>query len=77
MLLPYLLDHPSQANPTEADGTRTPDLISAIDALSQLSYAPTRGKICRGAVKDYSRRIPACQTWGLGCHHGQIGGCFA
>jgi hypothetical protein len=27
-------------------GIRTPDLISAIDALSRLSYAPKHGKPC-------------------------------
>ena len=31
-------------------GTRTPDLISAIDALSRLSYAPRHGNNCGGSI---------------------------
>ncbi|MCW3018985.1 MAG: hypothetical protein JWN10_1293 [Solirubrobacterales bacterium] len=32
-----------------ARGTRTPDLLGAIQALSQLSYSPVRAQIERGA----------------------------
>jgi hypothetical protein len=43
-------------------GIRTPDLISAIDALSRLSYAPRHDRFCSGAVRNYSRRRCVCQT---------------
>ena len=34
--------HPSQAKDGGAEGIRTPDLVRARDALSQLSHCPTR-----------------------------------
>jgi hypothetical protein len=33
-----------------AEGARTPDLLNAIEALSQLSYSPARFKYSRGSV---------------------------
>ena len=36
----YQFRHPSVGHRSGAEGSRTPDLLNAIQALSQLSYSP-------------------------------------
>ena len=48
------------------EGNRTPDLVNAIHALSQLSYAPGDGRVCANlgqpsGTVQYSRVYMACQ----------------
>src|SRR5690606_9220434 len=50
-----------------AEGDRTPDLVIANDALSQLSYSPVRrmAHLCGGAVRcqaSKSRPIPSARA---------------
>ena len=40
-----------------ARGSRTPDLLNAIQALSQLSYGPTEAALIRGRLKHSSRSV--------------------
>ena len=37
------------------EGNRTPDLLNAIQALSQLSYAPGRDTLANGSPVQYDR----------------------
>ena len=55
-----LLSMPPGAGGYGAEGTRTPGLISAIDALSQLSYSPspTESEYTPDAVYVKTRPIP-------------------
>ena len=39
--------------PGGAEGSRTPDLLNAIEALSQLSYGPTRDRVYGGGWPPY------------------------
>ena len=48
--------HERRASRDGARGTRTPDLLGAIQALSQLSYSPRRTRWC---VASRRARIPA------------------
>ena len=41
-----------------AEGARTPDLLNAIEALSQLSYSPTKFKYSRGSLLAQGTRGP-------------------
>ena len=49
ILNPARLPIPPPERPSGAEGSRTPDLLSAIQALSQLSYGP---KVVRWARED-------------------------
>ena len=67
-------DHARLKGASGGEGDRTPDLVNAIHALSQLSYAPAyivppsnrrRGKhgnvsdACRGVNEGYTAALPA------------------
>ena len=45
LLAPARRPAPDKAKTGEAEGSRTPDLLNAIEALSQLSYSPDRTQI--------------------------------
>jgi hypothetical protein len=45
-----------------ADGSRTHDLLNAIQALSQLSYGPTSGGVIGGCRRKTKKQRPKSQT---------------
>ena len=48
--------HVCGGSPSGARGTRTPDLLGAIQALSQLSYSPGQGAKCSRAFGSRALR---------------------
>ena len=55
-----------------AEGDRTPDLVIANDALSQLSYGPVQrmGGIYEPAARAVKRQLAAWRAKGLARHAG-------